>query len=106
LAPLQAEANKILKQYRVENLLSLTYERQEHQHCRDRSERIEVRGRYQFHIQRNPAAINAAKRSHGWRLYVTNCPVDQFSLDDAVLTYRQAPKFERGFYRLKNRPFH
>lgn len=108
LAPLQAEANKILKQYRVENLLTLTYERQERQQrirgYRDRPERTKVQVRYQLHMQIDTAAIEAAERSHGWRLYVTNCPADQLSLEDAVLTYRQSPTFERGFSRLKNRP--
>lgn len=108
LAPLQAEANKILKHYRVEHLLRLTYERQERQRrvrrYGDQPERMTAQVRYQLHIQPDPAAIAALERSHGWRLYVTNCPVDRLSLADAVLTYRQSPTFERGFSRLKNRP--
>ncbi len=108
LAPLQAEADKLLKHYRVEGLLGLTYERQEHQRQvrrhKDKPARSEVQVRYQLHIQVDSDAIAARERSHGWRLYVTNCSADQLSLTDAVLTYRQSPIFERGFSRLKNRP--
>jgi len=108
LAPLQAEADKILKHYRVEGLLRLTYERQEHQRRvrrhKEKPARSETQVRYQLHIQPDSDAIAALERSHGWRLYVTNCSADQLSLADAVLTYRQSPSFERGFSRLKNRP--
>jgi len=108
LAPLQAEADKILKHYRVEGLLRLTYERQEHQRQvrrhKEKPARSETQVRYQLHIQPDSDAIAALERSHGWRLYVTNCSADQLSLADAVLTYRQSPSFERGFSRLKNRP--
>lgn len=108
LAPLQAEADKILKHYRVEGLLRLTYERQEHQRQvrrhKEKPARSETQVRYQLHIQPDSDAIAALERSHGWRLYVTNCSADQLSLSDAVLTYRQSPSFERGFSRLKNRP--
>jgi transposase len=108
LAPLQAEADKILKHYRVEGLLRLTYERQERRQqvrrYKDQPERSKVQVRYQLHIQPDSDAIAALERSHGWRLYVTNCSADQLSLADAVLTYRQSPTFERGFSRLKNRP--
>lgn len=108
LAPLQAEADKILKHYRVEGLLHLTYERQEHQRQvrrhKEKPARSETQVRYQLHIQPDSDAIAALERSHGWRLYVTNCSADQLSLSDAVLTYRQSPSFERGFSRLKNRP--
>jgi transposase len=108
LAPLQAEVDKLLKHYQGEQLLTLTYERQERQRrtrrYRDRPQRTEAQVRYQLHVQLDAAAIAAAERSHGWRLYVTNCPADQLSLEDAVLTYRQSPTFERGFSRLKNRP--
>lgn len=108
LAPLQAEAHTILKHYRVEGLLRLTYERQEHQRQvrrhKEKPARSEIQVRYQLHIQLDSDAITALEGSHGWRLYVTNCSVDQLSLADAVLTYRQSPSFERGFSRLKNRP--
>jgi len=108
LAPLQAAADKILKHYRVEGLLRLTCERQERQRQvrrhKDQPARSEVQVRYQLHIQPDLDAITALERTHGWRLYVTNCSADQLSLADAVLTYRQSPSFERGFSRLKNRP--
>ncbi len=40
----------------------------------------------------------------GWRLYVTNAPVEQLSFSQAILAYRSAPNIERDFSRLKGRP--
>lgn len=37
-------------------------------------------------------------------MYVLNVPADQFSLTQAVLTYRGSPTIERLFSRLKGRP--
>jgi transposase len=71
---------------------------------KDQPERSKVQVRYQLHVQPDSDAIAALERSHGWRLYVTNCSADQLSPADVVLTYRQSPTFERGFSRLKNRP--
>jgi transposase len=79
---LQAEADKILKHYRVEGLLRLTYERQERQQrvrrYKDQPERSKVQVRYQLHIQPDSDAIAALERSHGWRLYVTNAQQTSF----------------------------
>ncbi len=107
-AALQAEVEKILKQHRVQDLLLVTYARQERsRHIRtykDRPARTETKVRYQLTVSPDRAAIDKVRRTHGWRLYVSNCPSDQLCQEDAVLVYRQTPSFERGFSRLKNRP--
>jgi transposase len=107
-APLKAEAEKIVKQHRVQDLLTVTYERQETiSHIRrykDRPARTESKVRYQLKTSLDESAIEELRRTHGWRLYVTNGPQEQLALEEAVLIYRQAPSFERGFSRLKNRP--
>jgi transposase len=108
LAPLQEAVEAILKRYRLSDLLSVTYERQECQrHIRkykDRPARTETTVRYQLHVTPKTDAIERARRTLGWRIFVTNCPVEEFSLADAVYAYREGPIHEHNFSRLKNRP--
>jgi transposase len=108
LAPLQADAEAILQQHRVAGLLQLTYQRHVNQRqvrkYQDRPARTEEKVRYQLHLSRDEAAIEAQYRTIGWRLYVLNAPAEQFPLARAVLAYRGAPNIERDFSRLKGRP--
>lgn len=108
LAPLQLEVEAILQQHRVADLLQVTYERQVSQKqvrpYQHRPARIEEKVRYQLHLSRNEAAIEAQYRTMGWRLYVLNVPAQQLSLSQVILTYRGAPLIERNFSRLKGRP--
>src|SRR5713101_4252798 len=50
------------------------------------------------------AALEAAVRRLGWRVYGTNQPVESVSLEQAVLAYRSAYLGERSLGRLKGRP--
>jgi transposase len=107
-------ADAILKQHRVEDLLSYTFERQVEQQvkyvgrgrgAKDRPQQVIERVRYQITaVVRDEAAIDALKQTFGWRAYVTDLPVEQLSLCDAVLTYREEWRIERGFHRLKSAP--
>lgn len=108
LAPLQAEAEAILQHYRVTDLLQVSYERQVSQRqvrpYKDRPARLEETVRYQLHLRRDEAAIEAHSRTLGWRLYVLNVPAEQMSLAQAALAYRGTVHIERDFSRLKGRP--
>lgn len=53
----------------------------------------------QFH--RNPTAIDQALTLAGWRIYVTNVPDHDMSLDQSVRYYREEWLVERGFHRFK-----
>jgi transposase len=53
----------------------------------------------QFH--RNPAAIDEALTLAGWRIYVTNVPAHDMSLNQSVRYYREEWLVERGFHRFK-----
>jgi len=55
----------------------------------------------QLHIQLVDAAIQEAQTLAGWRLYVTNAPITQLSLSQAVTYYRDEWLLERGFHRFK-----
>jgi transposase len=50
------------------------------------------------------AALEAAVRRLGWRVYGTNQPAESLSLEQAVLAYRNAYQVERSLGRLKGRP--
>src|SRR5919197_3314550 len=50
------------------------------------------------------AALEAAIRRLGWRMYGTNQPVAQLSLAQAVLAYRSEFQVERSLGRLKGQP--
>ena len=108
LLPLEAAAHAILKRYNLLGLFSLTFERQENQQqkrkYKDRPACTETIVRYQIHLTRNEDAIDKQQRTLGWRLFVTNFPLQRFSIADAVHAYREAPVHERNFSRLKNRP--
>lgn len=49
-------------------------------------------------------ALESAVRRLGWRVYGTNQPTEQLSLEQAVLAYRQEYLVERSLGRLKGRP--
>ena len=109
-APIEDEATllvaieRIEKQYRVQSLFDLTYEREvEERHVRayrGKPARVERKVRYQLSLARNTAAIAAAEFRAGWRLYVTNAPKEELSFTDAVLAYRDQIVAENIFRRL------
>jgi len=111
---LVAAANTILQHHRVEGLLSYTFERQVEQQVKylgrgrgaaGRPQEVVERVRYQITaVERDKAAIEALQQTFGWRAYVTDLAVEQLSLVEAVLTYREEWQIERGFHRLKGAP--
>ena len=54
-------------------------------------------------VTRNPAAIEQAERLLGWRIYLTQAPVAELTLAEAVLAYREEYIVENIFRRLKGR---
>jgi transposase len=105
---LQETAQAILKKHGVEGLLEIRYQKEVKRRTirkyKDRPARTEEQIRYVIQLQRVQAAIHAARRLMGWRLYVSNAPCTALSLSKAVWTYRGAPNIERDFGRLKGHP--
>ena len=111
---LVAAAEAILQAQVVAGLLTYAFERQEQRQMKylgrgrggpDRPQREVVRVRYQITaVSRQAEAIAAQQATLGWRAYVTNAPLTQLSLAEAVLTYRDEWLIERGFHRLKGAP--
>lgn len=55
-------------------------------------------------LSRDEVAIQKALARLGWRVYATSRPVEQLSLEQAVLAYREEYLVERGFGWLKGKP--
>jgi transposase len=107
LSALQSSVGSILKKYRVEGLIDVSYICQQEQRrirkYKDHPARTERSVRYVVQVQRNQQAISEVRRAMGWRLYATNAPVEKLSLSKAVNVFRGAPRMERNFARLKGR---
>lgn len=111
---LGAAAEAVLKAHDVEGLLGYTFERQEKRQTKylgrgrgspDRPKQEILTVRYQMiAIVPQQEAIAALQSTFGWRAYVTDAPVEQLTLEQAVLTYRDEWLIERGFHRLKGVP--
>ena len=113
-AALVSAATVILKAHNVEGLLTYTFERQEKcvtkyvgrgRGTPDRPTQESVTVRYHITaVTRQEEAIDAHKKTLGWRAYVSNVPAEQLDLEQAVLTYRDEWIVEHGFHRLKGVP--
>jgi transposase len=101
-------AEKILKHYRVVNLVKLEITEQgEERHIRaydGHPARIEVECTVTLHAEIDDQAVQEAVRWFGWRVYATNQPQEVLPLEKAVLAYREEYLVERGFGRLKGKP--
>lgn len=105
---LRQAADKLLEHYDVQGLLKV--------HITEHVQKRQVR-KYADHpaetrlvqqltltVQREESAIQKTIRRLGWRVYGTNCPNRQLSLQQAVLAYRQEYLVEHCFGRLKGKP--
>ena len=105
---LQQAAQAILKAHQVQGLIRLQIDEQ----AGERPVRaygthpaaVRVERSFHLHSEVDQAAVSAATRRLGWRVYVTNHPEQTLSLEQAVLAYREEYLVERGFGRLKGKP--
>lgn len=104
---MRAAAEAVLKRKDVAALLTLTYtetvtEREVRKYG-DRPAAIRTTRTVQVAVERNSAAIQTAENRLGWRVYGTNQPAADLTLEEAVLAYRNEYLIERNFGRLKGR---
>ena len=103
----------VLKEHRVDGLLSVTWEQQVEQTTQyggrgrgsvHREKRVRQTTRYHItHIARQADTIAALRQRFGWKAFVTNAAPKRLSLQEAVLCYRNEYRVERIFNRLKSR---
>jgi transposase len=99
---------KIVQRHQVEDFLWLRYDQRITRHAKrayrgqaagireDRQALVEVRV--------DEEALESAIQRLGWRIYGTNQPCEQLTLDQAILAYRQEYQVERSLGRLKGQP--
>ena len=112
-ATLLAAIAHVLKEQRVDGLLTVAWERQVERHTHyvgrgrgsaKREQRESEHIRYHItRITRQECLIAALTQRFGWKAFVTNAAPERLSLADAVLCYRNAYRIERIFNRLKSR---
>ena len=105
---LQQAAQALLKAHQVQGLIRLQIDEQ----VGERPVRaygthpaaVRVERTFHLHSELDQAAVSAATRRLGWRVYVSNHPEQTLTLEQAVLAYREEYLVERGFGRLKGKP--
>src|SRR6266705_2179634 len=108
MAALRQAVVAIVQRYGVENLVWFRLT----QHAtprpvrayRGRPARIDHDHHATVEVCVDEAALEAAVRRLGWRVYGTNQPVESLSLEQAVLAYRNEYQVERSLGRLKGQP--
>jgi transposase len=104
----------VLERYQVTDLLRVQWRRQEQTQTSyigpgrggpGRAQRSVTTVRYEItEVEPEPAAIARQRARHGWRVQVTNAPVERMSLTESVTSYRSGWSLERDFHLLKDRP--
>jgi transposase len=108
IAKLRQAVNAIVQRHHVEEFLWLRYEH----HTTTRPVRayqgrpasVKTEHHATVEVRVDEAALEAAVRRCGWRVYSTNQPAEELSLEHAVLAYRSEYLVERSLGRLKGRP--
>ena len=111
---LQVAITGVLARHDVAGLLTATWERHATTVTRyvgrgrggpDRPTRTQLQVRYALTgVQRNEEAIAARRHRLGWRVQVTNAPMDRLPLPQAVRHYRSGWSLEGDFHLLKDLP--
>jgi transposase len=112
-ATLVEAIDRVLKDQRVDGLLSVAWEKQVEQTTQyvgrgrgsvHREKRVIQKIRYHItHIARQADHIADLCQRFGWKAFVTNAAPERLSLKAAVLCYRNEYRVERIFNRLKSR---
>lgn len=111
---LRKSAEILLKQYRVTGILTYRLERIARTCVKyvgrgrggpDRPKQTVETVRYDLtEVGLDEEALKNQRSLLGWRAFVSNAPVSEFSLTNAVEIYRDQHSIEHGFHRLKGVP--
>jgi transposase len=105
---LESECKRIIKKYDVAELVSFeieeTVSKKQIRAWKNRPAREETQSDYTVKIMQDKIKIAQKKKLLGWRVYAINSTDKDFTLQKAVLIYRQEYIIERRFDCLKNKP--
>jgi len=105
---LRRAVHEIVQRHRVEDFLWLRYDHhtttRQVRTYKDRPAYVKEERQATVEVRVDETALESAVRRLGWRIYSTNQPAAQLSLEQAVLAYRSEYLVERSLGRLKGRP--
>jgi transposase len=105
---LRQAVHEIVQRHQVEAFLWLRYDQQSTSRpvraYRGRAVGIKEERQATVEVRVDEDALESAVARLGWRVYGTNQPSDELSLEQAVLAYRNEYLVERSLGRLKERP--
>lgn len=105
---LRQAVNTIVQRHGVEDFLWLRYDQRTTTRpvraYQGRPAYVKQESQATVEVRVDEEALETAVRRLGWRIYSTNQPSEQLSLEQAVLAYRSEYQVERSFGRLKGRP--
>ncbi len=105
---LRQVVHEIVRRHRVEDFVWLRYDHhtttRQVRAYKDRPAYEKVDHHATVEVRVDETALEAAVCRLGWRIYSTNQPAEQLSLEQAVLAYRSEYLVERSLGRLKGRP--
>jgi transposase len=108
IAELRLAVNAIVQQHQVADFLWLRYDQQDTSRpvraYRARAAGSKIDRQATVEVRVDEEALDVAVSRLGWRVYSTNQPSEQLSLEQAVLAYRSEYLVERSLGRLKGRP--
>lgn len=108
LVELRQAAEAIVTRHNVAGLLRLEYQEVVHERqvraYRQRPAAVRLEKECHLQVGVDAAAVQAAERAFGWRVYATNQAGEGLSLPQAVLAYRSEYVIEHDFARLKGKP--
>jgi transposase len=100
-------AQAVPKKYKVEGCFRFTCEEQTTEYqvraYKERPAETRTECEVSLRFERDEPAIQQLTRLFGWRVYGTNQPVADFSLEKLVCAYRDEYLVERNFGRLKGK---
>jgi transposase len=107
-AAVEAAVAKRQQRYHVAALLAVTITAVVRERpvrgYRGQPARVEEEPDWQVEVRVEEAALAAAIRWLGWRVFVTPAPAERLPLEQVVAAYRGQFRIERDFGRLKGRP--
>jgi transposase len=105
---LRQAVNDIVQRHRVEDFLWLRYDQRTTTRpvraYKERPAYVQEAHHATVEVRVDEQALESAVRRLGWRIYSTNQPAKELSLEQAVLAYRSEYRVERSLGRLKGRP--
>jgi transposase len=108
IATLREAVNDIVQRHHLADFLWLRYDHhittRPMRAYKDRPAYMKEERHATVEVRVDEEALESAVRRLGWRIYSTNQPVEQLSLEQAVLAYRSEYLVERSLGRLKGRP--